>query len=127
MPFGLQNYPKRFQRTLELIRSGVRFSTCLVYLDDALVFPKSVEDIIKHFVEVLQLLQDASVSLKHRKFSFRKTVDYLGHLLLPGRLALSKDSIYAIADWNFIRIKQIFNCSWELATSSASSSDISAT
>lgn len=47
--------------------SGVRFKTSLVYLDDVLIFYKSVNDHMKHLDEVLQLLQDGSVSLKHRK------------------------------------------------------------
>lgn len=90
MPFGLRNVPTSLQRTLYIIISGVRFWTCLVYLDDVLILSKSVEDHIKHLYEVLQLLQDGDISIKLRKCSFfRKAVDCIGHALLPGRLTVA--------------------------------------
>lgn len=68
-------------------------------LNNVLIFSKSVKDHIKHVQEALHLLQDGGVSLKLRKCSFiQKSVDYLGHVLLPERLAVVKDSTSAIAD-----------------------------
>lgn len=45
MSFGLRNAPATFQR---IIPSSARFKTCLVYLDDALIFSRKLEDHIKH-------------------------------------------------------------------------------
>lgn len=105
MTFGLRNAPGSFQLTLDLIRSGVRFKTCLVY-HGAPIFSKSFEDHIKHLDEVLQLLQACSISLKLRKCSFfREAVDYRGHILLHGRLAASKDSTSEIPGVVFPREK----------------------
>jgi hypothetical protein len=39
LPFGLRNALATFQRTLDIILSGIRWKTCLVYLDDVIVFP----------------------------------------------------------------------------------------
>lgn len=36
--FGLRNAQATFQQSLDLILSGVRFKTCLVYLEDVLTF-----------------------------------------------------------------------------------------
>lgn len=85
MPFGLRNAPASFQQTLYFIISVLRFTTCLVYLNDVLIFSKSVEDQMRHIDEVVQLLQVAGVSLKLRKFPLlRESVDYRGDVLLPG-------------------------------------------
>ena len=38
MPFGLCNAPSTFQRAMDLVLAGAKWRTCLVYLDDILVF-----------------------------------------------------------------------------------------
>ena len=99
MPFGLRNAPACFQRALDIILSGVRWRTCLIYLDDVIVFSKTLTDHIDHLDEVLTLLGDAGISLKLRKCSFfQRKVTYLGHVILPGKLAVAADSTKAIRD-----------------------------
>lgn len=50
MPFGLTNAPATFQRLMEGCRGDLNFRTCLIYLDDVIVFAKS-------FWEMLQRLK----------------------------------------------------------------------
>lgn len=50
-----------------MILSGVKWKTCLVYLDDVIVFSKNHEEHRAHLEEVLQLLAKADVSLKASK------------------------------------------------------------
>ena len=56
MPFGLTNAPASFQRALDLILTKFKWKTCLIYLDDIIIFSNSVEDHIRHVDEVLQAL-----------------------------------------------------------------------
>eukprot|EP00171_Calliarthron_tuberculosum_P021997 IDg21997t1 len=44
MPFGLTNAPATFQRALDIILAGYKWQTCLVYLDDVIVFSQNYED-----------------------------------------------------------------------------------
>ena len=54
MPFGLCNAPATFQRTVDILLSGYRWKTCLVYLDDVIIFSISIEEHLKHVDEVLE-------------------------------------------------------------------------
>jgi hypothetical protein len=44
MPFGLCNAPGTFERLMELVLSGLHWQTCLVYLDDILIFAPTFEE-----------------------------------------------------------------------------------
>ncbi|WVZ98670.1 hypothetical protein U9M48_044077 [Paspalum notatum var. saurae] len=53
----------------------------LVFLDDILIFSKSLEDHVAHLQLVLDKLRDHQLYLKFSKCSFgQQSVDYLGHL-----------------------------------------------
>ena len=98
MPFGLRSAPPTFQRALNIILSGVRWQTYLIYLDDVIVFLKGAETHIRHVKEVLQLLGRTNVTLKLRKCSFfRPKVYYLGHVITPCELSVAVENSKAFA------------------------------
>jgi len=51
MPFGLCNAPGMFQRLMELTLSGLHWTTCLVYLDDIIIFSRTVEEHLERLIE----------------------------------------------------------------------------
>jgi hypothetical protein len=55
MPFGLANAPSTFQRMMDAVLRGLTWQTCLVYLDDVIVFTKS--GINRHVVELAAVLE----------------------------------------------------------------------
>ncbi|KAE9017168.1 hypothetical protein PR002_g13466 [Phytophthora rubi] len=83
MPFGLTNAPATFQRLMNGVLRGLTWMTCLVYLDDIIIFMKG--GIERHVVElagVLERLRSAGLSLKLKKCTFATTsMEYLGHHL----------------------------------------------
>ena len=82
MPFGLWNAPSTFQCLMELVLAGLHWSTCLVYLDDIIIYSRNTEDHFKRLQEVLEWLRTAGLKLKPSKcYLFQKSVHYLGHII----------------------------------------------
>ncbi len=72
---------------------------CLVYLDDVIAFSRTIEEHFEHLQDVLRLLEEAGVTLKLKKCQlFCDTVDYLGHVIRPGRLALAEKNTRALKE-----------------------------
>ena len=85
VPFG--NAPATFQRALGIILNGVRWQSCLIYLDDVFVFSRSTDEHLRHVDEILKLLRRAGITLKLTKCSFfQPKVDYLEHVITPKAL-----------------------------------------
>ena len=100
MPFGLCNAPASFQRAMDVILAAYRWKTCLVYLDDVIVFSKTFEEHLKNVSDILHCLKEAGFSLKLAKCSFfKQQVDYLGHVVMPGKLAVAKRTTEAVQNF----------------------------
>ena len=97
MPFGLKNAPGTFQRATDIILASVKWQYALVYLDDVIVYSKSIEENFGHLEHFLQLMHDAGLTQKLNKCElFRSSVDYLGHVISPGKLQVTQRAIEAI-------------------------------
>lgn len=82
MPFGLVNAPASFQALMTQVLRGFNWKTCLVYVDDILVFSNSFEDHLKHMGQIFNHLQSAGLTRKPSKCHFAlPEVKYLGHIL----------------------------------------------
>ena len=67
MPFGLTNAPAQFQAYINHALVGLIDVTCIVYLDDILIYSNTEEDHIQHVGEVLQRLREAKLYIKLSK------------------------------------------------------------
>ena len=56
MPFGLFNAPGTFQRLMEHVLQGLHWSTCLVYLDDIVIYSRTIEEHLARLAEVFTRL-----------------------------------------------------------------------
>ena len=80
MPFGLSNSPSAYCRLIQLALSLLPPGFAIAYLDDILIYSKTVKDHIVHIELVLKLHAQVGMKLNLRKCSiFRDRVDYLGH------------------------------------------------
>ena len=99
MPFGMKNAPSHFQRTMEKVLAPV--SDCAaVYIDDILIFSSSWQDHITHLARVFDCFKLAGLTAKRSKCDFGKThVQYLGHIIGSGKLAVPAHRIAALAEY----------------------------
>ena len=82
MPFGLTNALATFQRLMECCLGDLNFRTCLIYLNDVIVFARSFSEMLQRLEEVLQRLGEYGLKLKMSKCKlFQRKLTYLGHLL----------------------------------------------
>ena len=82
MPFGLSGAPATFQRAMNMLLRGLTWKKCLVYMDDVLIFGRTLEEHNERLKEVLQRFSEAGVKLSVDKCYFlQKEVKYLGHVI----------------------------------------------
>jgi RNase H-like domain found in reverse transcriptase/Reverse transcriptase (RNA-dependent DNA polymerase) len=97
MPFGITNAPATNQRMVDMVLAGLTWKSCLVYLDDIIVFSPSFEAQMRHLDVVMERLYRAGLSLKLEKCHFCKnTVSYLGHVIRPGKLAVAEKNTLSL-------------------------------
>lgn len=107
LPFGLTNAPATFQRAIYMLLAGVKWRTCLVYLDDVVVFSPSAEQHLRDLEEVFQLLDRGGVSLKAAKcFLFQDQVEYLGHVVGKGELRVNNKNLVGLQQAQTPRTKR---------------------
>lgn len=100
MPMGLVNAPPTFQHLMQLVLHGLSWKTCLVYLDDIIVYSKSFSEHIQHLREVFQRLRAANLKLKPAKCSFAQPqVTFLGHVVSSAGLQPDGKNILKVKDW----------------------------
>src|SRR6218665_3403291 len=100
MPFGLSNAPGTFQRLMDIMLSGLNFETCLVYLDDIIVFSSTPEQHMQRMRAVLQRFRTANLKPKASKCQImRTTVTFLGHVVTPSGIAVDPGKVRDVVAW----------------------------
>ena len=96
MPFGLKNAPALFQRAIEIVLEPCRtFATS--YIDDLVIFSNNWGDHLEHLRAVFTELRRHNLTAKPKKCVFGKRyLEYLGHLIGSGRLAVPQHRIAAL-------------------------------
>ena len=62
MPFGLCNAPATFERLMDRVLQGLRWSRCLVYLDDIISFGTMFDDALDNLTLIFESQQSATCS-----------------------------------------------------------------
>jgi len=90
MFFGLCNSPATFQHMMDDIFDDlIRTNQIIVYLDDILVFSKTIEEHRQIVREVLEWIRKNKLYLKLKKCKFEQTtVDFLGVIVGNGEIRM---------------------------------------
>jgi hypothetical protein len=101
MFFGLTNSPATFQTMMDdifddLITEGV----VVVYLDDILIFTKTLEEHREVTRKVLDLLRLHNLFLKPEKCEFeRTTIEYLGVVISQDSVMMDPAKVAGVSEW----------------------------
>ena len=115
MPFGLRNAPAIFQRCMEVVlRECYSFSA--PYIDDIIVFSGSGAEHVEHLRLVLRELSKHGMTVKEGKCEFGKQkLQYLGHVIGGGELAVPAHRAAAMAEYIRPRTKKQLRSFWGAA------------
>ena len=100
MPFGLTNAPATFQSYMNIIFADLLRKGVLVFMDDILIYSRTLEEHTVLLKQVLEILQQHQFFIKKSKCSFAKnSVEYLGHVISESGVATDKSKILAVSSW----------------------------
>ncbi|GFT63530.1 retrovirus-related Pol polyprotein from transposon 17.6 [Trichonephila clavipes] len=99
-PFGLCNAPATFERMMDNLLRHFKWTMCLCYLDDIIVFSETFEDHLIRLRFVLKCLQEAGLKLNSKKCLFAaQEVKILGHLVSSNGVRPDPDKIKAVRNF----------------------------
>jgi len=82
MPFGLKNAPPTFQRMMNKGLKGLIGNNCFVYIDDIIVYGKTIEEHNKNLRILFERLRQVGLKLQPDKCEYlRPELEYLGHVI----------------------------------------------
>ena len=82
MPFGLAKTPAIFEWMMQYVLSGFHWETCLIHLDDVIIFSKAFEEHIARLHQLLTRLKEANLKLPPSKCKlFHSHVEYFSHVV----------------------------------------------
>ena len=100
LPFGLSNSPATFQCLMQKVKGDLHLRSCLIYLDDIIIFSKTIEEHFVRLQEVLVRIQEAGLKLKPSKCLFlHKRLKYLGHIVSESGVECDPDRCQEISNW----------------------------
>jgi len=100
MPFGLCGAPATFQRIMNVILRDQVWRKCVIYLDDVLIFGKTIKEHNERLEEVLKQFRVSGMKLSPHKCNFLKSeVRYLGHIISNEGIATDPAKIKSITEW----------------------------
>ncbi|KAE9035302.1 hypothetical protein PR001_g6763 [Phytophthora rubi] len=96
MPFGLCNAVPAFERLMENVLVDLKWRTCLVYLDDCVVFCSDFPTHLVRLKQVLERFRAAGFKLKMKKCRWgRDQVAFLGHIVTPSGILPNPEKVKA--------------------------------
>jgi hypothetical protein len=100
MSFGLTNAPAHFMYLMNSVFMEELDKFAVVFIDDILVFSKSMKEHEEHLRIVLQRLRDHQLYVKFSKCEFWLTkVQFLGHVVSSEGISVDPSKDREVLDW----------------------------
>jgi len=105
MPFGLSNAPATFQDMMNHIFQDMLDLGLLAYMDDLLIYAKTVEENDKIVEEVLRRLRENKLAISPDKCIWRQTeLEFLGYLIGREGIKMSQEKVEAVLEWKSLSV-----------------------
>ena len=96
---GLAGAPASFQAMMDVLLAGLKWNTCLIYLDDVVLFSSTIDQHLMRLEAVLIRIMEANLRIKLKKCHFFESilkilgfvVDKNGILPDPAKLRAVRD------------------------------------
>ena len=119
IPMGLCNAPATFQSLMNRIFNDCIDEFLVVYMDDLLIYSKSLEEHLKHLEKILQRLKEHKLYVSPKKCEFPKQeLKFLGLIINNKGIQVDKSKVNVVETWpqptnitelrSFIGILQFF-------------------
>ena len=100
MPFGLTNAPATFMRVINSALHGLLDVTCIVYLDDIIIFSPDPSTHVADVRRVLQRLVEHKLFVKAEKCEFSvTTTKFLGHTVSPDGVSMDPTQVSSLTSY----------------------------
>ena len=101
MYYGMTNSPGTFQTMMnEIFGDLINRIVVVVYMDDILIFTKTLEEHQQIVNEVLQILKDNHLYLKPEKCIFEvQEIEFLGYIISNGSIHMDPVKVKGAMDW----------------------------
>ena len=100
MPFGLTNAPATFQRLMESCLVELHLNWCIIYLDDIIIFSRTLEGHLHRLKAVINKLRAAGLKLNPTMCDlFRQEINYFGHVISKEGVSTDHDKIKVVTEW----------------------------
>ena len=100
LPFGLTNAPATFMHLMHQALRPLLDECALVFLDDILIYSKTLEEHKQHVRRVLDALREQKLYAKESKCEFFKhEVEFLGHIVGREGVRMMEDKVEAVRAW----------------------------
>ena len=100
MPFGLTNAFATFMDLMNRVFHDYLDRFVIVFVDDILIFSKSMEEHEEHLRIIFQILREKKLYAKFKKCEFwLDQMVFLGHVIFKPRISVDPSKVEVVVDW----------------------------
>ena len=115
MPFGLCNAPATFEKLMDRVLQGLRWSRCLIYLDDIISFGSDFDSALDNLTLIFERLRSYGLQFKYTKCHlFRSSVPFLGHIVGRRGLECDRQRLRTSNPGRSLIVSRVYISSWDL-------------